>query len=349
MKRIVQLIPYDAIGGVEMAAKSIPTGNHSTLRFERHYLVNRSGAANSDGEHHGVSRSLYDPRPYLQAVWRLFRVPPDLLVVSLWRCALVLIALKIIHPRQKSVLFLHSTRDAHFVDKVVTRIAMQIADEIWVDSPATLSKRVPDSLQHKGRVISFLLRKESLPPPRNPSAALIFWGRLSQTKDLAHALNIFAKLLKQHPAGRFQIIGPDGGVETDLKELTAQLGITEHVDFLGAKTHAQIKDIALNAAFYLQTSIYEGMALSVVEAMQLGLVPIVTPVGEIAQYCTDGQNAILIGDRSHTPKRVTKLLQDPARYRQMSLAAAAYWQDQTTYRESFLTAAAILMANGASA
>ena len=36
------------------------------------------------------------------------------------------------------------------------------------------------------------------------------------------------------------------------------------------------------------------MAFSVVEAMQLGLVPVVTAVGEIRAYCHNGQNAVRI-------------------------------------------------------
>ncbi len=34
------------------------------------------------------------------------------------------------------------------------------------------------------------------------------------------------------------------------------------------------------------------MAISVIEAMQAGLVPIVTPVGEITGYCSDGVNSV---------------------------------------------------------
>ena len=44
-----------------------------------------------------------------------------------------------------------------------------------------------------------------------------------------------------------------------------------------------IKKLA-NASFYLQTSKFEGFAMSVVESMMMGLVPVVTPVGEIGRY-----------------------------------------------------------------
>ncbi|MCL1479095.1 MULTISPECIES: glycosyltransferase family 4 protein [unclassified Marinobacter] len=343
MKRIVQLIPYDAIGGVEVAAKSIHAGDHNEanggLRFERQYLVNRSGAACGPANYQGPDQSLYDPRPYLHAFWRLFRKPPDLLVASLWRSALVMILLKIARPKQKAVLFLHLAQDVHWLDRIANQIAMRLADSIWADSAATLEQRVPPNRQHKGRVISFLLNRCPLPEISEPTPEFIFWGRLSQQKGLERALTIFSEILALAPDAHFKIIGPDCGVENDLKARARQLGIAENVSFAGARSQAEIHTIAKRASFYLQTSIDEGMALSVVEAMQIGLVPVVTPVGEIARYCVDGKNAVCVQDDVTAVNTVLGLLSDTERYRCMSYAAAEYWQAKPLYQDEFLAAA----------
>ena len=343
MKRIVQLIPYDAIGGVEVAANSIHAGDHNEthggLRFERQYLVNRSGAACGPADYHGPNRSLYNPRPYLHALSRLFRKPPDLLVASLWRSALVLILLKMARPKQKTVLFLHLAHDVHWLDRIANQIAMRLADGIWADSAATLNQRVSPNLQHKGRVISFLLESRSLPEISNPAPEFIFWGRLSPQKGLERALNIFSRILPLAPDAHFKIIGPDCGVENDLKARVEQLGIAENVSFTGAKSQADIHTIASRASFYLQTSLDEGMAMSVVEAMQIGLVPVVTPVGEIARYCVDGKNAVWVQEDATAVDVVMALLSDADRYKRMSYAAAEYWQEKPLYRDDFLAAA----------
>ena len=343
MKRIVQLIPYDAIGGVEVAAKSVRAGVHDSahggLRFERQYLVNRSGATCGPADYHGPNRSLYNPRPYLHAFWRLFRNPPDLLVASLWRSALVLILLKLVRPKQKTVLFLHSAHDVHWLDRIANQIAMRLADGIWADSAATLNQRVPANLQHKGRVISFLLESRSLPEISEPTPEFIFWGRLSPQKGLERALKIFSNILQLAPDAHFKIIGPDGGVESDLKARVEQLGIAKNVSFTGAKSQADIHTIASRASFYLQTSIDEGMAMSVVEAMQIGLVPVVTPVGEIAHYCVDGKNAVWVQENATAVDAVLGLLSDADRYKRMSYAAAKTWQAKPLYRDDFLAAA----------
>ena len=49
---------------------------------------------------------------------------PDILIVSLWRSALVGIFVKIFRPKIKVILFIHSEKDTHFFDFIVTRIAI---------------------------------------------------------------------------------------------------------------------------------------------------------------------------------------------------------------------------------
>ena len=48
--------------------------------------------------------------------------------------------------------------------------------------------------------------------------------------------------------------------------------------------------------------------MSVVEAMQIGLVPIVTPVGEIARYCVDGKNAVWVQEDATAVDAVMRLI-----------------------------------------
>lgn len=339
MKRIVHLIPYHEVGGVEIAAQSLSTGRHGEVEFERNYLVRAPNSSVETGEHHGPPISLNNPRAYWHALWRLYRDPPELLVASLWRSALVLICLRFLRPRMRMVIFLHLAHEVHFFDRVANRVAMSLTDAIWADSEVTLQRRVPSYLQGKGRVVSFLLDRRSLPEQRNPTPELIFWGRLNAQKGLDRALNLVAAVARHRRDARFTIIGPDGGMEDHLRAQVAALGLQDHVVFKGRMRHEDIADAASHASFYLQTSLDEGMAMSVVEAMQCGLVPVVTPVGEIARYCHDKDSAIIVHTDDAAVTAVLALLSDPDRYRQMSRAAAKYWQDKPLYRDDFLEAA----------
>lgn len=341
LSRVVHLIPYAAIGGVEIAARSLSAGRHGELEFERNYLVRVPGSTVEAGEYHGPPISLNNPYAYLHAFWRLYRDPPDLLVTSLWRSALVLVCLKFLRPRTKMVLFLHLAHDVHLVDKIANRIAMSLADEIWADSSVTLHRRVPYRLNNKSRVVSFLLDHKPLPKQRDCIPEFIFWGRLNAQKGLDRALNLISKVVKHRSDARFTIIGPDGGKENQLRAQVADSGLRNHVVFSGAMHHTDIADAASHASFYLQTSLDEGMAMSVVEAMQFGLVPVVTPVGEIARYCHDKESAIFVhpDDIDSAIEAILALLLNPDEYRRMSLTAAKYWQEKTLYRDDFLKAA----------
>ncbi|MEM7353722.1 MAG: glycosyltransferase, partial [Acidobacteriota bacterium] len=93
------------------------------------------------------------------------------------------------------------------------------------------------------------------------------------------------------------------------------------------------------ARFFLQLSSQEGMAMSVVEAMQLGLVVIVTPVGEIASYCNDMDNGVIYDGARTTLPKVEALLREPGAYRRLSQAAVQTWSHQTLYADDFVEAA----------
>jgi SAM-dependent methyltransferase len=114
--------------------------------------------------------------------------------------------------------------------------------------------------------------------------------------------------------------------------------LNEAVTFLEAATQDEIIAYSQRASFYLQTSAYEGMAMSVVESMQLGLVPVVTPVGEIANYCSDGVNAVLIESEQKAVEDVVDLLDDGDRYQSMRTNAITTWAAQPLYSDSVLIA-----------
>jgi len=252
---------------------------------------------------------------------------------------LVLFCLKVLLPRTQAVLFLHVAHDVHLVDKVVNKIAMQLSDAMWADSSVTLKQRVPRRIQRRGRVISFSLKPCILPESRDPAPRFIFWGRLNAQKGLERALKLFATTSKRRHVARFTIIGLDGGMEEDLRMLVSELGMGEQVTLKGPMPQDEIVCYAAQSSFYLHTSRNEGMAMSVVEAMQAGLVPVVTPVGEFARYCQDGQSAIFAYNDVSAANAVLALLSEPERYRRISRAAAEFWQEKPLYRDDFLAAA----------
>ena len=195
-----------------------------------------------------------------------------------------------------------------------------------------------------GGLSLFVTRRFDVLPAREVRPDFIFWGRINVEKGLERALRIFADILRQNPAAKFWIIGPEGGDLQATQQLCKVLGVVNEVVFLGAATLDEIAGHARKASFYLQTSRFEGMAMSVVEAMQLGLVPIVTPVGEIPSYCGHGVNALIVESDQQVVEEVRALLSSNEKYQGMRLSGIEAWTDRPLYAESVLQACEALLA-----
>lgn len=341
--KVVHLVPYDGIGGVEVAARSLEDGPYDGIEFSKYYLVHKDGETVIARGGSKVFHSENDPRAYIEAIRSLLELKPDLLIGSLWRSCIVLIIVKLLRRDIKVVTFLHLASDVHWPDKLLNRLAMRLSTEIWADSQTTLDARVPNALRARGRVISFLVERQSEPQFRKPLPRFIFWGRLHPQKDLARALRFFSNFRAQVPDATFHLIGPDGGDRNLLEHEVSRLRLDGCVFFLGPMDRAPIFEFAGECSFYLQTSVDEGMAMSVIEAMQLGLVPVVTPVGEIGRYCRDSVNAILIIDDLDAVERVISVFKQEALYQSMARAAVSTWQEHPLYRNDILAACARLI------
>lgn len=342
MPKIIHVVPYDGIGGVEVAARSLKDRVYQGFEFSKYYLVNKSESASCDS-HTGRFYSENNPLAYLDAIRHVVTSKPEVLIASLWRSCLVAIVVKLIKPKTRVVTFLHLASDVHLPDKMLNRCAMWLSTEIWADSNTTLEARVPKALQGRARVISFLVARQTEPAYRQPRPAFLFWGRLHPQKGLLRALRLFSAVRTAISGATFHLIGPDGGGRVELENEVKRLGLEGSVFFLGPMKQAEIFNFARSCSFYLQTSVSEGMAMSVIEAMQLGLVPVVTPVGEIGRYCQDSHNAIVVTDDSDAVKRVLELLDQPTLHQRLSRAAFSTWQAQPLYRDDVMAACAQLL------
>lgn len=330
MTSVVHLIPYHGIGGVERAAASMIGITSESIDFKVATIFPDSAAQNR--------WVVWNPWYFLVKTLELCYSPPEVLIVSLWRAYAVGILVKLCRPKVRLVAFLHLTKHLHLPDRLLTRLVTRKACRVWADSHETLARRVPGLAPGKGCVISFLTEHISPFPAVSSQATFIFWGRIHVQKRLDRALRIFSAIYARVPATEFRIIGPDGGDLIRLRSLVSELGIEDAVHFLGPKEFVDIKDLASSATFYLQTSELEGMAMSVVEAMQMGLVPVVTPVGEIANYAEHKRNAIIVSNETDVVSDVLKLLENESEYLAIRERAIATWADKPLYRDSVLVA-----------
>ena len=210
-----------------------------------------------------------------------------------------------------------------------------LSSAVWSDSDASLKQRFKYlNIKNKSKVISYIPRALKKNNSLSLEPNFIFWGRVGAEKGLDRALIIFSKVVKFYNNASFLIIGPDGGELENIKLFSKKLGVFDKVKFYDAMDIDEIYDMAKNASFYIQTSKFEGMALSVVEAMQIGLVPVVTPVGEISSYCNE-DNAIIVHSNDEAVRDILLSLESLQEFKTKSNNANSTWLDSDSYEDSF--------------
>ena len=123
------------------------------------------------------------------------------------------------------------------------------------------------------------------------------------------------------PQLRFVSIG-QGPLEGKMHELHRQLGLGERFRFLGF--HPDPPAVVAGADVFALTSRHEGLPISLLEAMALGVPPVVTAVGGIPEVVTDGVDGVLVpaGDVEAFTDALRRLARDPVLRRALGEAAA---------------------------
>ncbi len=122
---------------------------------------------------------------------------------------------------------------------------------------------------------------------------LLVVGRLRIRKGVDVLLAAMPELLRRHPAARLLIAG-DGEHRTALERAAAALALGEAVSFLGRADAARVRRLLRGAAALVVPSIYEGMPLVVLEAMEASVPVVASRVSGIPEVVEDGSTGWLV-------------------------------------------------------
>lgn len=328
--RILHLVPVDGIGGVETAARSMRAHPDQPCDFRLLFIEPAGGRRSGPLRLFGA---------YARAFRAATAFDPDVIVCSLWRSVPLALALRAARRRTRLAFFVHNDVAMHALDAGLSRLAIARADEVWGDSAATLAARgVPAG---RARVISFVIDRLAAPARHDAGATFVSWGRLHDQKGIDRSIRLIALLSERGLDVRYDAYGPDGGALAGLQALAQGLGVADRVRFPGPVPRDRLPGIAAGHRFFLQLSRSEGMCMAAVEAMQLGLVPVATRVGEMAEYVRAGETGIAVDPErlDDAADAVARLIHDEAAWRRHSAAAAQYWQEAPLYAEDVCRAA----------
>jgi len=140
--------------------------------------------------------------------------------------------------------------------------------------------------------------EERLGIPRDV-ITLVYLGRLSRSKNLYSLIKATRYLLSAGRKVRLVMIGPNWGEESRLKRLSAELGISNYVLFVGEVTENEKMTALASADIFVYPALRDVFSLSVVEA-SASCVPVVAfASGSNNEMIVDGYTGVLA--RENTP------------------------------------------------
>lgn len=145
-------------------------------------------------------------------------------------------------------------------------------------------------------------------------------GRLVPQKGIPILLEAACMVLQSHPHTRFTLAG-DGPLRLQLEAEAERLGISEQVRFLG--TVPDTRPLLAGCDLFVLPSLWEGMPLSLLEAMAAGRPAVATAVSGSSELIVDEETGLLVpaGDAMALAAAITRLLQDPQAAEAMGIRA----------------------------
>ena len=115
-------------------------------------------------------------------------------------------------------------------------------------------------------------------------------GRFMKQKNHRGLIEAFSIFHKKYPNSVLQLIG-DGEQRKDIEKAVEEKGLNSAVEFLGLQDN--VYEYLHNADIFTLPSLYEGIPMTLIEAMGTGLPIIATNVGGVPDMLKNGESAIL--------------------------------------------------------
>ncbi|MBW8010819.1 MAG: glycosyltransferase family 4 protein [Chloroflexi bacterium] len=200
----------------------------------------------------------------------------------------------------------------------VVAVSGEIAKQVVAHNPGLEDRvvTIPNGVMIPSN-LPLRARKENAP------LRIVYAGRLVQHQKRIHDLpKIVSALVERGVPLELTIIGGDPPqlLLDESSEYTKQ----KKVRFTGALPNSEVIEIFSKSDAFILTSEFEGLPLSLLEAMGQGCVPVVTDIPSgIPEVVIDGENGFLIpvGDIDTFASRLSRLQNDPSFRREMSKKA----------------------------
>lgn len=150
-------------------------------------------------------------------------------------------------------------------------------------------------------------------------------GSLTRQKNYPDLLKVAERVADTDPAARFLVAGA-GPLEDELVTLSRELGLADSVRFLGERLDVPL--LLRAADIFVLASSWEGLPITILEAMAAGVPCVATAVGGTPEAITDGVSGYVVpaGDVADMAAAIARLADDPGLRARMAREARAKYE-----------------------
>jgi glycosyltransferase involved in cell wall biosynthesis len=145
--------------------------------------------------------------------------------------------------------------------------------------------------------------------PKEKDDFLFFSNRhLSKNYNIDKVLLYFSKVASVEERARL-VVANDGNGRESLYKLAKELGIEDKVEFTGILSADKQIIYYKKSRFYISIPTSDAIAVSLMEAMSYGCIPVVSDLPSNHEMVNDGENGIFLVEGNEAPQKVFKMLE----------------------------------------
>lgn len=165
-------------------------------------------------------------------------------------------------------------------------VSEELRDETIAFAPSVKSKIlvIPNGVD-----LSLIREQKSY---RYPRKYFLYVGRLHPIKGISALIEAFNRVSAQAPELDLLIVGT-GFLDTSLKRMVTELGLTDRIFFLGARERSEVYALLKGCEFLVLPSYAEGCPVVLLEAMAAGKMTIGSRAKGIANIIQHEENGVL--------------------------------------------------------
>ncbi|HEY0945405.1 MAG TPA: glycosyltransferase, partial [Opitutaceae bacterium] len=185
----------------------------------------------------------------------------------------------------------------------------------------------------RGRVHCIRRGLEVFPPlkalrPERSSLRIVCVARLVAKKGLQRQLRIYAALRSAGQVFEARVLG-DGPLRAELEQTVAELGLSDHVRFLGHQPQPEVwrqlawADVLVHTGVVAPSGDRDGLPNVIPEAMAAGTLVVTSPVAGTIEAICDGETGLVadVDDPVAWVRALQRLQTDDALASRMQVAA----------------------------